>query len=157
MRSEQEEKARVYMIEYNKRPEVRERQRLYRKKRREEPGYKERRKEYVRIYNQTTRAIAIRKAYQARPENIRKRRESWLINRYGLAIEVYESMFDNQGRVCAICKRPNWMGKEPHVDHDHNTGKIRGILCGGCNAAAGHIKNNPETARSMADYLEKNR
>ena len=45
--------------------------------------------------------------------------------------------------------------KVPHVDHDHITGKVRGLLCGSCNRALGLIKDNLETLVRLQKYLEK--
>lgn len=47
-------------------------------------------------------------------------------------------------------------GKGLHVDHCHESGKIRGVLCHGCNLALGNAEDNPERLRALADYLERN-
>ncbi len=41
-----------------------------------------------------------------------------------------------------------------HIDHDHKTGEIRGVLCGGCNVALGSARDDPELLRNLAAYLE---
>ncbi|MEZ0067481.1 hypothetical protein ABIA32_003494 [Streptacidiphilus sp. MAP12-20] len=55
--------------------------------------------------------------------------------------------------ICLICLSP----KPEHVDHDHETGRVRGILCFACNAALGQMKDRPDALRRAADYLEGNR
>lgn len=73
---------------------------------------------------------------------------------YGMTFEDYERMSAQQGGVCAICAgSPS--GKRPflYVDHDHGTGKVRGLLCNSCNAAIGHFKDDAERLRSAIRYL----
>lgn len=65
------------------------------------------------------------------PENKRK----WQIRtRYGLTIEQVEELRASQGGSCAVCKKEL---KKFHIDHDHNTGKVRGLLCHRCNVMIG--------------------
>lgn len=73
-------------------------------------------------------------------------------------MDAFLSMLAGQGGVCAICKRDKWGGRFgiPMVDHDHSTGRVRGILCCDCNMAIGRIYDNPDTALSMAEYLRSN-
>jgi len=74
---------------------------------------------------------------------------------YGLTIEEYDAILMSQGGLCLICHTdtPGGRGRF-HVDHDHDTGKIRGLLCHGCNIAIGHMREDPRILRSAADYLE---
>ncbi len=51
---------------------------------------------------------------------------------YGLSSDLYEALWDGQGRVCAICQKPI-RSKRPTVDHDHVTGEVRGLLHANCN------------------------
>ena len=53
--------------------------------------------------------------------------------------------------VCDVCAQPSW---RMVFDHCHATERFRGWLCYGCNVALGHVKDNPETLRALADYLE---
>jgi len=82
-------------------------------------------------------------------------RERKLVKAYGISLLQYNALLDSQGGACAICKRMDWNGRGPHVDHDHTTGKIRGIVCSSCNTGLGYIRDNPGIARAMADYLEE--
>jgi hypothetical protein len=78
------------------------------------------------------------------------------ISKHGLTRFDYWRMEDKQNMRCAICGE--LPGKRAmHLDHDHITHKIRGLICHGCNIALGMIKDDPETARAMADYIEKHR
>ena len=54
---------------------------------------------------------------------------------YGITIEDYDRMYEEQGGRCAICRtdQPGGAGERFSVDHDHETGKVRGLLCNNCN------------------------
>lgn len=78
---------------------------------------------------------------------------------YGVTREQYKAMSAGQNDVCAICKQTqkrtrNGKPVELAVDHNHVTGKLRGLLCHNCNAALGLASDSPERLRAMADYLE---
>mgnify|MGYP003392969220 CR=1 FL=1 len=74
--------------------------------------------------------------------------------------DVYLELFEKQGGACAICKNPettqfkNGQFARLAIDHNHETGAIRGLLCGGCNRAIGGMHDNPATLREAADYLK---
>jgi hypothetical protein len=73
--------------------------------------------------------------YKRHPEKYRKKH---ILYTYGLTYEAHEEMRLNQGNCCAICKRP--FVKTPCVDHDHKTGKVRGLLCNSCNGVLGKVE-----------------
>lgn len=77
--------------------------------------------------------------------------------RHGITLEQYHQMLEDQDHKCAICQRyPEDNPKNPwHVDHDHKTGKIRGILCHACNTALGNFKDDPETLGNALKYLTR--
>lgn len=99
-----------------------------------------------------------------RDVNSVKVREWHLNYHYGITIEEYERMLQMQEGVCDLCKRPetaidNRTGKvRPlSIDHDHETGVVRALLCKNCNQALGFVKDSPELLRRMADYIEEHR
>jgi hypothetical protein len=74
------------------------------------------------------------------------------------ALEVYDSLFQNQKGVCAICGSPeNGRYKHLSVDHCHETNKIRGLLCNNCNRGLGLLKDDPDILRKAAAYVEKHK
>jgi len=82
-------------------------------------------------------------------------------NRYGLTSRQLKDMYDRQANRCAICER--LQGKRKlSVDHDHlccpgatSCGKcVRALICNPCNVALGMMKDNADTLRRAADYLE---
>lgn len=79
---------------------------------------------------------------------------------YGITLEEYKSMFYNQCGRCLICGRDGQDGinveksMRLHVDHDHATGEIRGLLCNDCNRGLGCFKDNPEWLSKAALYLK---
>jgi hypothetical protein len=75
------------------------------------------------------------------------------LRRYGITERHYVGLLRKQNGVCAICGTPP-NGRLLAVDHDHNTGKVRGLLCQGCNAAIGYLMDDPVVVRKAAEYLE---
>jgi hypothetical protein len=81
-------------------------------------------------------------------------RKSHLMRKYGLTLGQYEAMLEAQGGVCAICGRPPRDDISLHVDHDHVSGALRGLLCFLCNNSVGDLAEDPERARALARYLD---
>jgi hypothetical protein len=80
------------------------------------------------------------------------------LKKYGLAVEQYDAMSDAQGGICSICFFDDGMPQTRRlaVDHDHQTGNVRGLLCTRCNLAIGYARDDPSLLRAMARYLEGN-
>ena len=82
------------------------------------------------------------------------------LRQYGLTPEQYEAMLAAQGGVCAICGQPetarNRSGqlRALSVDHDHGTGRIRGLLCASCNRGIGYLGDDLATLAAAMKYLE---
>lgn len=86
--------------------------------------------------------------------------ESYYKRVYGLTIEEYLNMAEQQGFVCRICGKENFPMKECSsgalvVDHDHLTGEIRGLLCHNCNRALGLFHDSKENLSNAISYLER--
>lgn len=73
-----------------------------------------------------------------------------ILRRYGLSKEQYDEWFDLIRGVCPICQTR----KATYVDHDHKTGKARGILCQPCNTALGHFMEDEAIFNRALQYLE---
>ena len=105
---------------------------------------------------------AVKRAWQAAHNRAtytpERGREQSLRLRYGITPADYDARLAAQGGCCAACKRPDsgWVGRF-HIDHDHTTGQIRGLLCVGCNRAIGFAYDDPTVLRRLADYLEEYR
>jgi hypothetical protein len=74
------------------------------------------------------------------------------LKQYGISLEEYEKLFENQNGVCAICLNPPG-NKMLSVDHCHNSGKIRGLLCHTCNSGIGMFKENKTFIKRAWEYL----
>ena len=83
-------------------------------------------------------------------------RENHLKKTYGITLEQYDKMLEEQDNGCAICGTEESGGKGRfHVDHCHDTGKVRGLLCMPCNVALGGFKDSVLNLASAIQYLEK--
>jgi len=76
-----------------------------------------------------------------------------LMRKYGITLEEYDNMLEDQGGCCAICKSTDPLGSRFVVDHNHDTGDVRGLLCKNCNTGIGLLKDSPEVLVSAVDYL----
>lgn len=73
-----------------------------------------------------------------------------LMRRYGLSEVEVEAMIRRQGGFCAACRRK----PAEHVDHDHETGAVRAVLCFTCNVALGNIRDDADLLYMLSEYLE---
>jgi hypothetical protein len=105
----------------------------------------------------------IRRQQQSRKRLCQLYRDNHLLGRYGITQADYDAMFARQGGRCAICgsdsnfvtiKRLDGKPANFAVDHDHDTGKVRGLLCHGCNQGLGKFKDSVELLRLAVAYLE---
>jgi hypothetical protein len=96
--------------------------------------------------------LAQTKAWRlANPE----RHKGHRLKKYGITYADFTAMLDRQDSRCAICRDPLDLGKNTHVDHCHDTGAVRGILCNRCNVAIGLLRNDPGIALGAARYLRE--
>ena len=84
-----------------------------------------------------------------------------LKERYGITLEEFELLIKQQNSLCAICQiplaEPGKTGMAPVVDHDHETGLLRGILHRKCNSAIGALGDCIQGLQAAVNYLEKHR
>jgi hypothetical protein len=76
-----------------------------------------------------------------------------LTRRYGITAEEADTMLEEQGGVCAICRA----APAQHVDHDHETDAVRALLCFNCNGGLGQFKDDPNLLHVAAFYVEHHR
>jgi hypothetical protein len=88
-----------------------------------------------------------------RERRLEKMREIHLRNKFGLTPEEYDRILEAQGGVCALCECRPTPGISLHVDHDHGTGEIRGLLCMRCNNALGLFREDPDLLKRAARYV----
>ncbi len=98
------------------------------------------------------RLNATRRRRRELPEVKRRERAGHLMRKFGITLEQYEEMLAEQDGGCAIC------GRKPgkislHIDHDHETDRIRGLLCFRCNNALGDFGDNGDWLVAAANYL----
>ena len=99
------------------------------------------------------RHLANLRRRRERPEVKARERAGHLRRTFGITQDDYEAMLERQNGGCAVCGREPKPGKSLHVDHDHVTGERRGLLCFSCNAALGHLADDPKRIQALLDYL----
>jgi Recombination endonuclease VII len=111
----------------------------------------------VKTWQQTNpeRVKATRKAAQPRRRPID--RDARLRRVFGLSSDQYAAMLEDQGGGCALCGRTPPPGRSLHVDHDHETGVVRGLLCFRCNAGIGQFREDKLRLADAIVYLARGR
>lgn len=89
-------------------------------------------------------------------------RDKQLQRDFGITLGMYNKMLDDQGGVCAICEKPEFSKRSGKiralaVDHCHDTGRVRALLCTSCNPMIGYSKDDTNILRKAAAYLERHR
>ena len=110
-------------------------------------------------YSGDPKAIEKRRKREARrlEKDPMVKRRAELLRVYGITLEEWYDIYDSQNGVCAICKQECKTRKSLSVDHDHETGDIRGLLCNRCNRALGLFRDDPEVLKNATRYLEENK
>lgn len=133
-----------------------ERTKEHSKRSRSKPGYKERTKVYQKAWSERNRPRLremSREYYQNRKDVVRDQN---LQKNVGITLNEYYSMLIIQNYVCALCYSDSGIkGKLFAVDHNHETGKIRGLLCRGCNVGIGNLKDDPDLLNRAVGYIRE--
>lgn len=96
-----------------------------------------------------------------RRNNARKHKSGVLARAYGITVEQYDEMLKQQNSVCAVCGEPEKTIRKTGsvqrlcVDHNHETGDVRALLCLSCNTLLGHMEANPKRSRLLVKYLKQ--
>lgn len=89
---------------------------------------------------------------------MKKQEEARLIRKYGVTPELYNKLFTQQDGRCLICDTPqSELNSSLHVDHNHVTGEVRGLLCRRCNLFLGNIGDDIQILLKAIEYLSKNK
>jgi hypothetical protein len=84
-----------------------------------------------------------------------EREDNIMRKQYGISTQQFAELLEFQGGGCAICAKPiENIRRRMNIDHDHETNKVRGILCTGCNTGIGHLGDNIEGLQRALYYLE---
>lgn len=107
------------------------------------------------LENAERRNLAAKARYRKSPAQAKN---TWLLANFGITLADYNNLLIAQSGVCAICARPEHRlhrGKPRAlaVDHNHETGKVRALLCGDCNIALGLFEEQPDRLTLAAQYL----
>lgn len=89
-----------------------------------------------------------------RAANPDKQRNYFLKATYGITLEAYESLFKSQEGKCKICGQ-EFPDETLVVDHDHQTGAVRGLLCNNCNTGIGYLRDSPDLLLKAIAYLKE--
>lgn len=76
-----------------------------------------------------------------------------LLRKHNICLEQLKAIHQEYGNRCAICG--DQFAKTPHLDHNHQTGQVRGLLCRACNHGLGQFKDSPVILEAAASYLRK--
>lgn len=114
----------------------------------------DRTREYQRQWNKDNIQRVRSSQAKYRRNNPEKLREDKYKRTYGISIKDYETMVEQQSRLCLICQKPETKkGNRLSVDHCHQTGKIRGLLCNECNTGLGLFQDDPFRLDRAISYL----
>ena len=169
---EEKEKQRLLLAEKRLDPEYKKREKAQRMIKMETPEEKERRKlyglkyrqsakglettrKYQSQWNQSEKAKESRKKYKHSDRGIFLRKDRWYKIKYGLDYDLVNKMFLAQNNRCALCGDLFTTERPYVIDHDHETGRVRGLIHRKCNILTGMADDNIQILRLAANYLEK--
>lgn len=112
-----------------------------------------------RIRHPEKHKAAVRSWYSRNKEHVKSSQRKYQLQKYSLTEQAYSEMLEAQQGACAICgtTEPTGKWKVFAVDHCHDTGEVRGLLCNECNRGMGLLGDDPDRLRQAADYLVKHK
>lgn len=129
---------------------------------RQSPAWKEVQRRTDARPERKARKNELRRVDPARAAVVRAYNRKHNLSRYGVTPEDYDRMLAEQDGKCALCGRPPTpngvrAASKLHVDHDHETGAVRDLLCSTCNVGIGNLGDDPGLLRAAAAYIERHR
>lgn len=88
-------------------------------------------------------------------EEVRQRRLKVQVRQFGLTTDQFQDMYDRQDGRCAICGQLPKGKRSINIDHDHDTGAVRELLCTPCNVGLGFLNDDPDVLAAALAYLIK--
>lgn len=101
--------------------------------------------------------LSCRDTHPSYTDRYKRTRKHNLKTLYGITPEIFDEMREKQGSRCAICNTAFEGNKLPHVDHDHITSQVRGLLCTRCNMGIGYFKEDVEALHRAIEYLRRHK
>ena len=114
------------------------------------------RKRQVEKYHSLTEEQKKQRRERSNCYNPEYRQRYNLRTRFGLTTEEFSDMIVEQNSMCKICGDGFDETNKPQIDHNHETGKVRGLLCRNCNTSLGLLKENTDTILNMISYINDN-
>jgi hypothetical protein len=120
--------------------------------------YRKKNKERIRLYRKSRREISRKLDNEHYARTKERHRELWASKKYGISIETYKELAKKM--VCDVCGQSeiaidkNGNIKRLAIDHHHQTGKVRGVLCQRCNQAIGLLREDRKIMKSIIIYLD---
>ena len=111
--------------------------------------------EYKKKYTERNRERIAKYQKKYREENRESKIAHYYLSKYGLTPEQRADMFQKQEGKCAICRNPFQNALYTHVDHDHKTGKVRGMLCYSCNLLIGFAREDESVLLAAINYIKE--
>ena len=112
----------------------------------------QKRRSYAKHRDQILEEKRIYYAEHGHPKGRKDQKEYLLKKKYGITMSQYDEMLERQSGKCAICERPPPSNTRLAVDHNHQSGEIRGLLCGRCNRFVGQLETI--NGQAAVRYLE---
>ncbi len=109
--------------------------------------------QYAKQYRETHKT-EIKKWRQTHKKQIKIK---FMLKTYGISLTEYNEILKKQKRLCAICGKKFKNSGDCHIDHNHKTGKVGGLLCGKCNRGIGMFEENISILENAIKYLKKER
>lgn len=102
-----------------------------------------------------TRESAKRHYYKDHERSKELQRKRKMRSQYGLEPEEFDQMLVDQDGVCAVCGGVQSNGRRLAIDHNHETGEVRGLLCDSCNHGLGNFRDDPHLMKTAIKYLRR--